>query len=58
MISGMTSGSVSLDMFEIFGSTIETFRTRQDTVVELIWRSQLNTGEFEEDEGMGVLACL
>jgi hypothetical protein len=47
----MASGSVSLDMFEIFGETIETFRTRQDTVVELIWDSQIGDEYFSDGQG-------
>lgn len=49
----MTSGSVSLEMFELFGDTIETFRTRQSTVVELIWDSQIRQ-EFGERETIDV----
>jgi len=48
--NGMTSGSVSLDILELFGETIEAFRTRQNTVVELIWDSQIQGEDFEEDE--------
>jgi hypothetical protein len=47
----MTSGSVSLDIFELFGETIEAFRTRQDTVVELIWDSQIQGEDFDDGEG-------
>jgi hypothetical protein len=51
MFLGMTSGSVSLDLFECFGETIEAFRTRQNTVVELIWDSQIQSEDFEDGEG-------
>lgn len=47
----MTSGSVSLDIFEVFGETIESFRSRQDTVVELIWGYQIEKEELNEREG-------
>jgi hypothetical protein len=50
----MTSGSASLDIFELFGETIESFRTRQNTVVELIWDSQIENEEFEEGEAIDV----
>jgi hypothetical protein len=51
---GMTSGSVSLDIFELFGDTIETFRARQNTIIELIWDSKIRTEEFEEGEALDV----
>lgn len=47
----MTSGSVSLDILELFGETIEGFRSRQGTVVELIWESQIQGEDLDEDEG-------
>jgi len=47
----MTSGSVSLDILELFGETIEAFRTRQNTVVELIWDAQIQSEDFDEGEG-------
>jgi hypothetical protein len=50
----MTAGSVSLDIFELFGETIETFRTRQTSVIELIWDSQIDNEEFEEGEALDV----
>ncbi|KAH7383257.1 hypothetical protein BKA66DRAFT_417658 [Pyrenochaeta sp. MPI-SDFR-AT-0127] len=51
-VNGMTSGRTSLDIFEIFGDTIETFRTRQNTVIELIWDSQIENEDFEEGEAL------
>jgi hypothetical protein len=53
-VPGMTAGSVSLDIFELFGETIETFRTRQNSVIELIWDSQIEKDEFEEGEALDV----
>lgn len=53
-VNGMTSGTTSLDIFELFGDTIETFRTRQNTVIELIWDSQIENEDFEEDEALDV----
>lgn len=47
----MTSDATSFDIFELFGSTIETFSTRQKSVVELIWGSQIDKADFEEGEG-------
>ncbi|EFQ95319.1 hypothetical protein PTT_06770 [Pyrenophora teres f. teres 0-1] len=53
-VKGMTPGSTSLDIFELFGETIETFRTRQNTVIELIWQSQIENEDFEEGEALDV----
>lgn len=50
----MTSGKASLDIFELFGETIETFRTRQNAVIELIWDSQIENEEFEDEEALDV----
>lgn len=50
----MTSGSANLDIFELFGETIEGFRTRQDSVIELIWDSQIENEEFEDGEALDV----
>lgn len=52
--AGMSSGSASLDIFELFGETIEGFRSRQDSVVELIWESQIEGEEFEDGEALDV----
>jgi hypothetical protein len=54
MDTGMTAGSVSLDIFELFGETIESFRTRQNSVIELIWDSQIENEESEEGEALDV----
>ncbi|KAF1911127.1 hypothetical protein BDU57DRAFT_462289 [Ampelomyces quisqualis] len=53
-VHGMTAGSVSLDIFELFGDTIESFRTRQNSVIELIWDSQIENEDFEEGEALDV----
>ncbi|KAJ4371534.1 hypothetical protein N0V83_004753 [Neocucurbitaria cava] len=53
-VNGMTSGRASLDIFELFGETIDTFRTRQNTVIELIWDSQIENEDFEEEEALDV----
>ncbi|XPS69175.1 hypothetical protein M3J09_001452 [Ascochyta lentis] len=53
-VNGMSSGSASLDIFELFGETIEGFRTRQDSVIELIWESQIENEDFEDGEALDV----
>jgi hypothetical protein len=52
--SGMTSGSTNLDIYELFGETIEIFRGRQNTVIELIWQSQIENEDFAEGEAIDV----
>lgn len=47
----MASGSVSLDIFELFGETIEAFHAQQTSLVELIWNSQIENENFDEGEG-------
>jgi hypothetical protein len=49
-----TSRSANLDIFELFGETIETFRGRQNTVIELIWQSQIENEDLEEGEAIEV----
>jgi hypothetical protein len=50
----MSSGRTSLDIFELFGDTIEAFRSRQSTVVELIWHAQIENEDFENEEALDV----
>ncbi|KAF2681791.1 hypothetical protein K458DRAFT_391739 [Lentithecium fluviatile CBS 122367] len=45
-----TANGKSLDIFELFGETIEAFRTRQETVVELIWDSQIQSEGLDNEE--------
>jgi hypothetical protein len=50
----MASSSESLDIFELFGEAIDTIRTRQNTVVELIWDPLIQNEELEEGEAVDV----
>ncbi|KAF2866793.1 hypothetical protein BDV95DRAFT_504119 [Massariosphaeria phaeospora] len=52
--NGMISGSVSFDIFELFGETIEAFYTRQNAVVDLIWESQIQGEDLEDGEALDV----
>jgi hypothetical protein len=47
----MLSSSVSLDMFEVFGDTIETLRDRKSKVEEAIWNYQIESEGLEPTEG-------
>lgn len=54
----MTTSSVSLDVFETFGDTIETFRTRQNSVIESIWSFQIEDEGLETSDGMSLQPLL
>ncbi|KAF2130419.1 hypothetical protein P153DRAFT_314293 [Dothidotthia symphoricarpi CBS 119687] len=53
-VNGMTSDVISFDIFELFGTSIETFNTRQSSVVELIWSFQIEKAELEDGEALDV----
>jgi hypothetical protein len=44
---GMLSTSVSLDMYEVFGDTIETFRARREKIKEAIWGFQIQNDGWD-----------
>lgn len=48
----MTSCSASLDIFEVFSDTIESFRSRQAKITELIWSYQIECEGIDNTEGM------
>jgi hypothetical protein len=48
----MLSTSTSLDMYEVFGDTIETFRSRKAKITDGIWAHQIEGESWELDEGM------
>lgn len=50
-VHGMMSSSTSLDMFEVFGDTIDTFRSRRARIVEEIWMYQIENEGFDLEEG-------
>lgn len=47
-VKGMSASSVSIDIFETFGDTIEGFRSRRDKIVEMIWSYQIGIEGAEE----------
>jgi hypothetical protein len=47
----MLSTSVSLDMYEVFGDTIETFRARREKIKEAIWSFQIQNDGWDVAEG-------
>ena len=50
-IAGMTSSSASLDIFEVFGDTIDSIRSRQTKLTEAIWSYQIESEGLEKDQG-------
>jgi hypothetical protein len=47
----MTTTAVHIDIFELFGDTIESFRSRQSGIVEAIWSYQIEDEGLEDTEG-------
>lgn len=43
----MTSSKTSIDICEISGSVIESFRDRQSQVAELLWKHQAQVEGFD-----------
>lgn len=55
-ISGMTTATTSIDIYEVFSSQIHTFSDRCEKIAESMWRHQLLKENFEEEKGM--VRCL
>lgn len=53
-VHGMMAGSVSLDMYEVFGDTIETFRDRRGKTSDLIWSYQIENEGINSDETVAI----
>lgn len=49
-VKGMSTTSVSMDLFEVFGDTIDSFNSRQKKIVELLWSSQIDGHGLESGE--------
>lgn len=47
----MLAAPVSLDLYEVFGDTIETFRSRRERIIEGIWSYQIESKGPEDGEG-------
>ncbi|KAI5360579.1 Putative AAA+ ATPase domain, tetratricopeptide-like helical domain superfamily [Septoria linicola] len=48
-VHGSEGQSASLDMYEIFGETITTFRQRREDITKAIWKDQIEAdGAFED----------
>lgn len=55
-ISGMTTDSTSIDIYEVFSIQIHTFTDRCEKISESMWRHQLLRENFEGEKGMDPLA--
>lgn len=44
--------SASLDMYEVFAETIDSFKRRRETVTKSIWKNQIAAGGSEELDGV------
>ncbi|CAI6335559.1 unnamed protein product [Periconia digitata] len=53
-VKGLTTSSVSIDIFESFGDTIEGFRSRQNKIVESIWAYQIESAGIDANEAVDV----
>lgn len=52
VITGMTTASVSVDIYATFPGQINAFRERCDKIAESMWRHQLVRENLEGDRGM------
>ncbi|KAF2151611.1 hypothetical protein K461DRAFT_257013 [Myriangium duriaei CBS 260.36] len=57
-VNGMTSGSASLDLYHVFGSTIDALEQRRDTIVHEIWRCRFQQEGYDEEEKVGQIDLL
>ena len=47
----MASSKASLDIYEVCGNVIESFRDRQSEVAELLWKHQAQVEGFDLENG-------
>ncbi|EME41438.1 hypothetical protein DOTSEDRAFT_46432 [Dothistroma septosporum NZE10] len=53
-VHSSSGASASLDLFEVFGDTIATFRHRRDSITELIWKQEIAGDNSDIDEAIEV----
>ncbi|EME77291.1 uncharacterized protein MYCFIDRAFT_60116 [Pseudocercospora fijiensis CIRAD86] len=54
-VHGNSGEQASLDMYHVFGSTIQTFRERRDKLTKAIWKDQMESEEFGGEAEVNVL---
>lgn len=47
---GLSGSSVSIDIFETFGDTINSFDSRQEKIVESLWNSQIDRQSLDNGD--------
>lgn len=50
-VHGMASSKMSLDIYEVCGSVIDSFRDRQTQVAELLWKHQAQAEGYDLEQG-------
>ncbi|RMY02353.1 hypothetical protein D0868_08011 [Hortaea werneckii] len=50
----MSSQTTSLDMYEVFGSTIETFRLRRSKTSDAIWNHQIESDSMDTEDALTI----
>ncbi|KAF2451382.1 NACHT domain-containing protein [Karstenula rhodostoma CBS 690.94] len=53
-VKGMSISSVSIDIFETFGDTIDSFHSRRKNIVESLWNSQIEGQGLDADEAIDI----
>lgn len=53
-VKGMSTSSVSIDIFETFGDTIDSFHSRRKKIVESLWTSQIEGQGLEAGEAIDI----
>ncbi|KAL1597956.1 hypothetical protein SLS60_008444 [Paraconiothyrium brasiliense] len=51
-VKGMSTSSVSIDIFETFGDTIDSFHSRRKKIVKSLWSSQIEDQSLEAGEAI------
>ncbi|KXS96240.1 hypothetical protein AC579_6698 [Pseudocercospora musae] len=54
-VHGSSGEQASLDMYHVFGSTIQTFRERRDKLTKAIWKDQMESEDFGAEADVNVL---
>ncbi|KAL5410988.1 hypothetical protein PMIN03_005094 [Paraphaeosphaeria minitans] len=54
LVKGMSTSSVSIDIFETFGDTIDSFHSRRKQIVESLWNSQIEGQGLESGEAIDI----
>ncbi|KAF2727980.1 hypothetical protein EJ04DRAFT_450238 [Polyplosphaeria fusca] len=53
-VRGTMASWINIDIFELFGDTIDAFRSRQSRTVELIWSYQIESDDLDSSEVLDV----